>query len=509
MRAGSTMAAILRAVIVSALTVPITAEARNRHALGNCSELKGIDLRRCLATSRRIEMTELDMKYVPEECEESKDIEGCIAEYNKIQSILAQHNLDSVPKDCEGKDSNNIEACLEEWDLTQIILGLSDTTVPPECEGLEKENKLRKCLHEFTLGPTSYPTSYPIKSPTLQPIQSPNQPPSDGIAFTASSLGAEEVALDIGSFLMSLTTYSQTSREIASTTEVGVLSREHELAAARQHLREVYEGAFHIPIVTVSLEFVDGGVTRLSKTDSIQHSMFFGNATFLEETNLTLPTSAQLENETLDAFSGASKQAFIEKYHFLATGAPSYFGVKYRYDVSVRKLNTFDASNTAAATQEIQGIDETLKDVTAEPSGMFIGVMIVFGFVLIGTLVVGLSVLVRKRQLDRVPSAEDLHGGFPSDEVDVIGSNVESDVSISPLQILVGDDCESSSTNISHLGIDLSPSDADDDENQKDMPEFGEGGSISSFDSNKDTPFIDVELEIDSHCEELLSEKTT
>lgn len=496
------MAAILRAVLLSALTASITAKARNAPALGNCSALKGIDLRRCLATSRR-------MSQVPEECKESKDIEGCIAEYNKIQSILAQHNLDSVPEDCVGKDSINIETCIEEWDATQIILGLSDTKIPLECEGLDKENKLRKCIKEYTLSPTSYPIPSPIKSPTLQPIQSPSQPSSDGTSFPTSSLAAKEVILDIGTYLMSLTTYSQTSREIARTTEVGVLSREHELAAARQHLREVYQEAFHVPIVAVSLEFVDGGVTRLSKSDSIQHSMFFGNATFLEETTHSLPTLAQLENETLEAFSGASKEGFIEKYHFLATGAPSYFGVKYRYDVSVRTLNNFDSSNTAAATQEIQGISETVKDTPTGPSGMFIGVMIVFGFVLIGTLVVGLAVLIRKRQLDRVSSAEDLHDDFPSDEVDIMGSNVESDMSLSSLQILVGDDSQSFSTDISHLGIDLSPSDADDDENQKNMSDCGGGGSISSFDSKKDTPFIDVELKIDSHCKELFVENTT
>ena len=465
-------------------------------------------LRRCLATTRRNNIRELDIHDILEECEESKDIEDCIADYNKIQSILAQNNLESVPKDCKGTDSNAIEACLKEWDLTQIILGLSDTKIPPECEGFEKEKKLRQCLEEYTLGPTTYPTSYPTKPPTLQPIQSPSQPPSDSIPFTTSSLGAEEVILDIGTFLMSLTTYSQTSREIASTTDVGVLSREYELAAARQHLREVYEEAFHIPVVTISLQFVDGGVTRLSQSDSIQHSMFFGNATFLEETTHSLPTLAQLESETLEAFSGASKEAFIQKYHFLVTGAPSDFGVKYRYDVSVRKLNKFDASNTAAATQEIQGTNEAVKDVTTEPSGMFMGVMIAFACVLVGTFF-GLAVLIRRRQLDRVPSAEDLHGDFPSDEVDAIGSNVESDVSLSPLQLLVGDDSQNSSANISHLGIDLSHSDTDDDENRKNASESVEGESTWTLDSNKETKYIDVELEIGSHCKELLSEKTT
>ena len=372
-----------------------------------------------LATTRRNEVIELNKNGIPEDCEGSKDIEACTAEYNLMQTILAQHNLESMPKDCEGEDSDTLEKCLTEWDLSQILLGLSDTKVPPECEGLEKENKLKKCLQEHTLSPTSYPTPFPTtvtttksptKSPTLQPIQSPIQPSSDGISFTTSSLGAKEAVLDIETFLMSLTTYSQTNREIIITTEVGVLSREHELAAARQHLREVYEDAFHVPVVTVDLQFVDGGVTALSKSDSIQHSTFFGNATFVEEATHSLPTLSQLESETLKAFSGASKDAFIKKYHFLATGAPSYFGVKYRYDVSVRKLNKIEVGNTAGATQDIQGIqaiNEETKEASTAPSGMFVGVIIVFAFVVFLTLT-GLAVLVRKRQLDRVLSAQNL-----------------------------------------------------------------------------------------------------
>lgn len=260
---------------------------------------------------------------------------------------------------------------------------------------------------------------------------------------------------------MSLTTYSQTSREITT----GALSREFELAAARQHLREVYEDVFLIPVVTVVLQFVDGGVTALSKSDSmIQHSTFFGNATFVEEEAIhSLPTLAQLESETLEAFSGASKEGFIKKYHYLSTGTPSYFGAKYRYDVSVRKLTKNDAGISAAATQQIQDI-QRLNDTTTYAAGtsqMFIGVMLLFACVLFGTLI-GLSVLVRRRKLDRASSAQNLHGDFMVDEVDVIGSQVGSDLSLSPLQLLDKDDAHISIEHISRLGIDLSPSDIDD-----------------------------------------------
>ena len=277
------------------------------------------------------------------------------------------------------------------------------------------------------------------------------------LATTRQNETTNEVVLDIGTFLMSLTTYSQTSRDISTTTEAGVLlTREHELAAARQHLREVYEDAFQIPVISVDLEFVDGDITALSKSHHIHHSTFFGNTTFLDEAAHSVPTLAQLESETLKAFSGASKEAFIKKYHFFATGAPSYFGVKYRYDVSVRNLNKSEGSNAAAATQETQGRNER--------SGTFIGLMLMFAVVLFGTLVFGLVFLIRKRQLDRVPSAQTMHDDCMVEEVDVIGSVVGSDVSLSPLQLLEEEDFHSSSENISHLGIELSNCDTDDDE---------------------------------------------
>lgn len=276
------------------------------------------------------------------------------------------------------------------------------------------------------------------------------------LATTRQNEITNEVVLDIGTFLMSLTTYSQTSRDISTTTAAEVLTREHELAAARQHLREVYEDEFQLPVISVDLTFADSGITALSKSHHIQHSTFSGNATFLEEAAHSLPTLAQLESETLKAFSGASKEAFIEKYHFFATRAPSYSGVKYRYDVSVRNLNKSEGSNTAAAMHETQG--------RTERSGTFIGLMSMFAAVLFGTLVFGLAFLIRKRQLDRVPSAQTMHDDCMVEEVDVIGSVVGSDVSLSPLQLLEEEDFHSSSENISHLGIELSNCDTDDDE---------------------------------------------
>ncbi|KAL7435369.1 hypothetical protein ACHAXM_004613 [Skeletonema potamos] len=474
--------------------------SNGRRYLGNCSALKGIELRRCLAAS------EIDLN-IPDECTGSSNLEHCIEDYNLKQTILAQHNLESTPKDCEEEDPNSLDACLTELDL--IILGISnDTKILTECEGLEEEN-LKKCIEEHTLSPTSYPISFPTilpttKPPTLHPIQSPSEAPSGRFAYTTYSFGVKEVVLDIGAFVMSLTTYSQTSRE------VGILTREHELAAARQHLRETYEDAFHIPVVTVDLQFVDRGLTKLPLSESgsmIQHSTFFGNATFVDEATHSLPTLAQLESATLQAFSGALKEEFIKKYHFLATGSPSYIGQKYRYDVSVRKVSKNEAGILVAATQAIQGIqrvNETPNNrFSEEASGMYVVVMIVFGVVLFGTLI-GLAVIVRKKRRDRVSSAQNFHDDFVVEEIDVIGSNVGSDVSLSPQRLLELDDSLSFSEDISHLGLDLSPSDDDDDEKHKVASKCTGDGSthfrgVSSL-SDNDIPYIDVELEMGSNA---------
>jgi hypothetical protein len=457
---------------------------------------------------------ENDLDDVPEECQGEEDankLERCIEGYNLKQALLAQFNLENIPKECEKEDANKLEDCMTNWDLGQVILGLSDTKIPPECEGLEKLDKLVKCMEQNTLSPTSQPSGAPsTMSPTKLPTKSPTQhhsaqdltqPPSEEFVFTTSSL--KDVILDIGEFVMSLTTYSQTSRE-AITNDF--LSRQYELKAARQHLREVYEDVYSIPVSSVDLEFIDSGVTTLSKSDSmIRHSIFSGNVTFIEDATNVMPTVAQLESDTLEAFSGPQKEEFIKIYHFLATGNP-YFGVKYRYDVNVRKLINNNINNINKgegevgniAAQELQGMGGTGNDAVGT-SGMFIGLMIVLAFVVVGTMF-GLVVLVRRRKLDRVPSSQEISydDGFDVEEVNVTGSKVGSDVSLSPIQ-MVEDVSRHSSENISHLGIDLSVA-SDDDEKSKDVDDIGEivSSSWNLDDLRQENAYIDVELEIGS-----------
>ena len=471
-----------------------------------------------LVASLRNEDVGLDAD-VPEECqgEDANKIEECIEEFNLKQTLLAQFNLENIPEECEKEDANKLEDCMTNWDLEQVILGLSDTKIPPECEGLEKVDKLIKCIEQNTLSPTSSqpsvaptttPTKSPTKSPTLQhSAQDLTQPPSEEFVFTTSSL--KDVTLDIGEFVMSLTTYSQTSKREMTND---FLSRQYELEAARQHLREVYEDVYRIPVSSVDLEFIDSGLTTLSKSDSmIRHSIFNGNVTFIEDATNVMPTLNQLESDTLQAFLGSQKEEFIKIYHFLATGNP-YFGVKYRYDVIVRKLinnninniNKGEVGNIAA--QELQGMGDTGNDAVGT-SGMFIGSMIVLAFVVVGTLF-GLVVLVRRRKLERVPSSQEISydDGFDVEEVNVTGSKVGSDVSLSPIQ-MVEEASRHSSENISYLGIDLSVATDDDEKPKKDGDDMGEivSSSWNLDDLRQENAYTDVELEIGSQCQELIS----
>lgn len=459
---------------------------------------------------------ENDLDDVPEECQGEDDankLERCIEGYYMKQTLLAQFNIENIPEECEKEEANKLEDCMTNWDLEQVILGLSDTKIPPECEELKKVDKLIKCIEQNTLSPTPQPSGAPTTSPTKLPTKSPTlqhssltQPPSEEFVFTTSSL--KDVILDIGEFVMSLTTYSQTSREM---TNNDFLSRQYELKAARQHLREVYEDIYKIPVSSVDLEFIDSGVTTLSKSDSmIRHSIFSGNVTFIEDATNVMPTVAQLESDTLKAFLGPQKEEFIKIYHFLATGN-LYFGVKYRYDVNVRKLINNNINNINKgevgniATQELQGMGGTGNDAVGT-SGMFIGLMIVLAFVVVGTLF-GLVVLVRRRKLDRVPSSQEISydDGFDVEEVNVTGSKVGSDVSLSPIQ-MVEEVSRHSSENISHLGIDLSVA-SDDDEKPKVVDDMGEivSSSWNLDDLRQENAYVDVELEIGSQCQELIS----
>lgn len=448
-----------------------------------CAGMNAAKLGECLAERQSIlEMN--GVTDVPSMCEglQVGKLDACIVNHVTVQTILDSNKIQDIPLDCAEEDSDKLVECLQEWRLTQIILGLSPERIPPECVGMEKENDLAKCLEEYTLAPTNMPTYHPTLvpttyRPTVYFTYSPTKSPIDWTLFNTqmqAQIAAEasdeeleamftatletQVSLPIGRYGMSLTRYNQkkktdTNREqhdrlLNKGAYNGDHPRQAELEATRKHLKEVYEADFGIPVFRVDLHFVDGGDTVLGMESprNMRHSTFFGNVIFEKdqiESEDEVPTPEQLENATLSAFEGDAKQAFIEEYHYEATGR-QYFGIKYTYDVNVRRLSdvvdtpgmfTEGAPGGVASATNQKGEGLTLSALgerlhqwsSSSPSTVFTGLFVVAG-VLLG-LVIGLTAVVvgRKRRRNdngpKTPSSRETHiGPFIDDEPDVLGS---------------------------------------------------------------------------------------
>eukprot|EP00984_Skeletonema_dohrnii_P020500 scaffold10013_cov79-Skeletonema_dohrnii-CCMP3373.AAC.4 len=416
------------------------------------------------------------------------ELEDCLIDHTTVQTILNANNLDDIPADCAGVNADKLTECLHQWRLTQIILGVSNERIPPECVGMEKEKDLESCLEEFTLAPTNYPTYSPTLAPmtyapTIWETYSPTATPVSWNAFAAhigSEAASEEeeevtfnlsetVALPIGRYAMSVTRYVNkkekwnSDRHRTLRKDDGDHPRRHELDATRKHLREVYEAEFNIPVARIDVHFVNGGETAIGlQADGtigkgiMRHSIFFGNALFVEgdANNATylLPTEEQLEKATVNAFTGEQKQAFIEKYHYEATGR-SYFGIKYSYDVNVRKnLQPDIVPPTVILPTEVpQGLEEGASSPIADQEGMgwvaqvqewsssvesslgtsttFI-VLILLAGVLLGTLVGLTALVIRRKRRNRAekPNSRVIMGDFIDDEPDALGSVIGSEI---------------------------------------------------------------------------------
>ena len=451
-----------------------------------CTGMNAAKLGECLAERQSIlEMN--GVTDVPSMCEglQVGKLDACIVNHVTVQTILDSNKIQDIPLDCAEEDSDKLVECLQEWRLTQIILGLSPERIPPECVDMEKENDLAKCLEEYTLAPTNMPTYHPTLvpttyRPTVYFTYSPTKSPIDWTSFNTqlqAQIAAEasdeeleamftatldtQVSLPIGRYGMSLTRYNQKKKTDRNREQLdrvlkkgayynGEHPRQAELEATRKHLKEVYEADFGIPVFRVDLHFVDGGDTALGMESprNMRHSTFFGNVIFEKdqiESEDEVPTQEQLENATLSAFEGDAKQAFIEEYHYEATGR-QYFGIKYTYDVNVRRLSdvvdtpgmfTEGASDStpAASASNQKGNGLTLSALgerlhqwsSSSPSTVFTGLFVVAG-VLLG-LVIGLTAVVvgRKRRRNdngpKTPSSRETHiGPFIDDEPDVLGS---------------------------------------------------------------------------------------
>lgn len=458
-----------------------------------CAGLNTNNLGECLSERQTI-LDQNGVTSVPSMCQGMgiDKLENCLVDHNLVQTILTANKLQDVPDACAEKDADKLTECLQQWRLTQIILGLSNERIPPECVGMEKEKDLETCLEEFTLAPTNYPTYNPTSSPVTYPptVYSSYMPTGSPVAWNQFAAEIEfqsaseeekdalfnvldgQVALPIGKYSMSLTryvnkkqnrNYNRLRRTLQRQDENH--PRQYELDATRQHLRDVYEAEFHMPVARVDLHFLDGGETEIGLNADgttgdglVRHSTFFGNVLFVQDDRQannaehTLPTEEQLEQATLNAFTGEQKQSFIEKYHYEVTGR-KYFGLKYTYDVNVRKNLQPDVvvPSTAILPEGFEEGGGTGSSSTADQEGgmswgariqqwsssveslgtstVFIVVIVLAG-VLLGTLI-GLTAVVVRRKRDNIskePQFRVVLGDCIDDEPDALGSVIGSEI---------------------------------------------------------------------------------
>lgn len=389
-------------------------------------------------------------------------------DHNLIQTILTAYNLQDIPLECAGENADKLTECLHQWRLTQIIHGKSNERIPPQCVGMQKEKDLEACLEDFTLAPTHYPTYSPTEAyktypPTAYSTEVPTGSPIDwnALATTVEFASKGRVAIPIGRFAMSVTTYVNKKEKWKSDRRLirvlqkhndGNHPRQHELDATRKHLLEVYNAEFQIPVASVELHFVDGGETAIGlKVDGtigdgvMRHSIFFGNVLFVEDDELSplLPTEEQMEKATIKAFTGERKQAFIEKYHYEVTGR-RYFGIKYSYDVSVRKSLQVDVvvppTVDLPAEDPPEGADQeglslvariqqwVSSDESLGSSTIYI-VFILLAGILLGALIGLTAVVVRRKRSNRAQKQQPkVMGDFIDDEPDALGSVIDSEI---------------------------------------------------------------------------------
>jgi len=443
-----------------------------------CAGLNTNKLGECLSQRQTI-LDQNGVTSVPSMCQGMgiDKLENCLVDHNLVQTILTANNLLDVPDDCAAVTADKITQCLQQWRLTQIILGLSNERIPPECVDIENEKNLEKCLEQFTLAPTPHPTYNPTLSPmTYAPtVYSSYMPTGSPVAWNQIAAQIEfqtaseeekdtlfnvldgQVALPIGKYSMSLTRY-ENNREYrnydlrrALKRQDGDHPRQYELDATRQHLSEVYEAEFHIPVAQVDLHFLDDGETEIGlKPDGttgdglMRHSTFFGNVLFVQDDKHAddaehpLPTEEQLERTTLNAFTGELKQSFIKKYHYEVTGR-TYFGLKYSYDVNVRKNlqplpEDSEGGTGSSSTANQEGMSwvariEQWSSESLAPNTVLI-VLIVLVSVLLGILICLTAVVVRrKRDIgSKQAQSRDISGEFIDDEPDALGSVIGSEV---------------------------------------------------------------------------------
>ena len=130
-------------------------------------------------------------------------------------------------------------------------------------------------------------------------------------------------------------------------------TQEHELAATKYFLQQVYQEQFpDLKVNALQLRFIDGGETIFSQ-GVIRHSSFNGTVGF----ESAIPSEEELESATLDAFAGKTNKAtFLELFHssFADGSNEGNVDVANLYDVSVQKSEEYEVEST----QGVAGVVE-------------------------------------------------------------------------------------------------------------------------------------------------------
>lgn len=187
-------------------------------------------------------------------------------------------------------------------------------------------------------------------------------------------------------------------------------TQEHELAATKYFLQQVYQEQFpDLKVNALQLSFIDGGETIFS-LGVIRHSSFNGTVGFESAT----PSEQELESATLDAFAGkTSKATFLELFHSsFAEGDQSEgsneknVDVSLLYDVSVQKSEEKEVESTQSVSDVVEDeytVEESQPQQSVKGSSAGNGslILLVICVVVVAVVLLLGSVYFRGRRAER------------------------------------------------------------------------------------------------------------
>ncbi len=210
--------------------------------------------------------------------------------------------------------------------------------------------------------------------------------------------------VELGNFDMSITIYSTprtNSRRHRILYDVS-FSQEHELAATKYFLQQVYQERFpDLNVNAIQLRFTDAGETIFSQ-GVIRHSSFNGTVGF----ESAIPSEQELESTTLDAFVGKTNKAtFLELFHryfaeddHVESSSKGRVDAATLYDVSVQKSLDSEDSSIQGVTGVAENTQQTVQDSSTGTGNLILTVICVVVVVVI--LLLG-SVYFRDRRAEQ------------------------------------------------------------------------------------------------------------